>query len=215
MTTEVLIYSGLASGALAFVSSIIATFHLYRASNQQQELVKRLQDERLAFDQEAAKNLEAYRSDLSKQKVLFEADLKRREDFYSQQVSNLFAATERSQEVIRQTLDRFSTMVERSRSLKDGDFLDEFSKSIVAFNAFNDSTRSLENMLRKKDAKYIGECRAIFLEILLGMRLEEERRQKVDFLSKISGYQNQLKSMKRVLGIKYRRVLQPRMPKLR
>ena len=216
-TAEIVIFSGLLSGILAFISSVTATIVLLRINKKQASLLAQLQDDRLKFDREmkereiaASNELERYKNDLGKQKHQFETDLKRKEDFKAQQLSNLFLAASKSRADTQQILGRFRSMVEKSRTLEDNEFLTEFNKAIMAFNSFSETLQTLQHLVRRKDVFFMNRAKSSFLEILLGMRLEKSRREQDNFLVKVGAYQLKLNAMGSVFNAKYRRFLQPR-----
>ena len=137
-------------------------------------------------------------------------DLKRQEDFKSQQMANLFAAVERSQAITRVTLTCFQTLVDHSLFLRNEEMLGEFNEAIIEFKRFSDAVDSLSTLVRKKDAAYFRNSRDFLLRVLLGMRFEQDRRKDHEFGVRVAEYQQKLKLMYRILNAKYRRFLQPR-----
>lgn len=239
-TVDVVIYSGLISGALAFGSSVLATLILFFTNRKQAGLLKQLQDEKLTFDeklakdrrefeerltklkneyedkvrannQDAARQLEDHKDALSRRKTAFETELKRRDDFIGRQLANLFATVERSQVVTRQSIGAFEALLRGAKVATNDEFLRDFSNAVAAFNSFSEMAGSLANLVRRKDNAHLARCRAALLEILLGMRLEHSSRNLPDFVERASGYSKKLKAMDTVLAAKYRRLLQPRL----
>jgi hypothetical protein len=239
-TAEIVMHSGLLSGALAFASSIVATVTLFLSNRKQARLLKQLQDEKLIFDeklakdrrdfeerlialkneyedkvrtnnQDAARQLEDHKDTLSRRKVAFETELKRTDDFLGRQLANLFATVERSQAVTRESFGAFKALLRQARVATNDEFLKDFSSAVAAFNAFSEMAGSLENLVRRKDNAYLDRCRAALLEVLLGMRLEQSSRELRDFDERVIAYNARVKAMDTVLNAKYRRLLQPRL----
>jgi hypothetical protein len=238
-TVDVVVYSGLLSGALAFIGSLAATAILFLTNRKQARLLQQLQDEKLAFDakgakdrqefeqrlvnlkneyddkvrasnQDAARQLEEHKDVLSRRKLSFETELRRRDDFLGRQLANLFSTAERSQAVTRQSLGAFQAMLRRAPTASNDEFLKDFSSAVTAFNAFSEMAGGLENLVRRKDNAYLSRCRDTLLEVLLGMRLEQANRKLPDFEGRVTTYNGRVKAMDTALNAKYRRLLQPR-----
>lgn len=206
------------SPILVFITSILSILVIWITDRRQAKLSKKLQDERNSFEaairnqnEEAQKELEAYKAALNQRKIEFESELRKKEELLSIQTQHLFQTVQQSQDATRMTISSFQAMLKHARKMDAKLFLPEFGKSIAAFNAFCSTVERLENVVRRKDKQFLNRVKDRLLEILLAMRLEETKRcDDPSFLNRLENYEDDLKTYSSIFIAKYKLMLQPK-----
>jgi hypothetical protein len=110
---------------------------------------------------------------------------------------------------VRGAVKSFRALLQHSLTAENKEFLESFKTAIAAQQQLSDEVVNLSNLVARKDLVIVNRMIKIMLQILLGMRLEKERRILDDFKEKVAIYQSQLERVDVALQKKYQQYLQP------
>lgn len=203
---DVMMWSGFLGSIMSFIASMIAATLVYLSNRKQQTLQQLLQQDNLKFQTQmrteaeaSAKRLEEHRHELSRMHAL-----------ESVHIRELAEAVSKSRSCTGAAMQRFRTLLKKSRSAENKDFLIEFQQSILALTNYSEALSNLQYLVPPKDLEIFNKVQRNFLQILLGMRLEKERRELNDFISRVTEYENYLDKVETQIRDKYQSVLQPK-----
>jgi Skp family chaperone for outer membrane proteins len=208
-TADVIIFSGLLGGSLAFISSVVATVMLFVTSRKQLALQAQLQRERISFDERMAEQLQKHKLELDSTMRALDAELRVNADHEIQKLQKVFEHVFASQAAVQKAVASFRSLLNSSFTAENRDFLVLFQSAIAVLQQLTDEVVKLGNLVHAKDLLIVNRMTKVMLQILLGMRLEKERRNLDDFKEKVLAYQRQLEHVDLALTKKYRRFLQP------
>ncbi len=156
----------------------------------------------------SAHQLELMRADLGKERAEFESNLRIKADLESRKLNHMFDVIAETQNCTRETIAQFRLMLHSSKNEKEEVFLPVFGATIAAYDKFSKSVQSVENVALIEDRKDLNEIKGNFLQMLIGMRLEEERRTgDQDFLRRVDGFDQDLTRIDSKLHRKYQRIM--------
>jgi hypothetical protein len=116
----------------------------------------------------------------------------------------LHKAIDASRLASRELIRRFDALLDRATSSEDEEFLDEFNRALTALGNFKESVQALYPIVEGEDPITLTRVQNELSRILIGMRIEKPRRVSNDYAPQLASYKRRLRSIERLLAIKYR-----------